>query len=231
MNSNLNNEFLLQLQNIYHPNEIILNFILSFFYGLLISYVYKKTHKGLSYSQSFMITNIFLSLIVCMVIMTIGNSIARAFALVGALSIIRFRTVIKDSKDIIYIFWSLGAGMVCATGNYFLAATSASIITLVAFMLFKTNYGSIYKSEFILQFVYEYDGNNSIASYEKNFNLFCSQHHLLNSEVLGEKNSLKLTFDIVLKEDKEINKFTYEISKCLGVKEVSIVAAQNDVDY
>ena len=231
MNSNLNNEFLLQLQNIYHPNEIILNFILSFFYGLLISYVYKKTHKGLSYSQSFMITNIFLSLIVCMVIMTIGNSIARAFALVGALSIIRFRTVIKDSKDITYIFWSLGAGMVCATGNYFLAAISASIITLVAFMLFKTNYGSIYKSEFILQFVYEYDGNNSIASYEKNFNLFCSQHHLLNSEVLGEKNSLKLTFDIVLKEDKEINKFTYEISKCLGVKEVSIVAAQNDVDY
>lgn len=139
MNSNLNNEFLLQLQNIYHPNEIILNFILSFFYGLLISYVYKKTHKGLSYSQSFMITNIFLSLIVCMVIMTIGNSIARAFALVGALSIIRFRTVIKDSKDITYIFWSLGAGMVCATGNYFLAAISSSIITLVAFMLFKTN--------------------------------------------------------------------------------------------
>ena len=52
-----------------------------------------------------MITNIFLSVIVCMVIMVIGNSISRAFALVGALSIIRFRTVIKDTKDIIYIFW------------------------------------------------------------------------------------------------------------------------------
>ena len=54
-----------------------------------------------------------------MVIMTIGNSIARAFALVGALSIIRFRTVIKDPKDIVFIFWSLATGMVCGTGQYF----------------------------------------------------------------------------------------------------------------
>ena len=55
---------------------------------MFISYVYKVTHKGMSYSQSFLITNIFISLIVCMVIMVIGNNLARAFALVGALSII-----------------------------------------------------------------------------------------------------------------------------------------------
>ena len=113
------NDQLQELQAIYFPNEIIFNLILSFFLGVLISFVYKKTHRGMSYSQSFMITNIFLSLIVCMVIMTIGNSIARAFALVGALSIIRFRTVIKDPKDIVFIFWSLATGMVCEQGNIF----------------------------------------------------------------------------------------------------------------
>ena len=86
--SNLN--IIEEIQKVYFPNEIIFNLIISFFYGLLISFVYKKTHKGMSYSQSFMITNIFLSVIVCMVIMIIGNSISRAFALVGALSIIRF---------------------------------------------------------------------------------------------------------------------------------------------
>ena len=95
------NDQLQQFQIVYFPNEIIFNLILSFFLGLLISFVYKKTHKGMSYSQSFMITNIFLAVIVCLVIMTIGNSISRAFALVGALSIIRFRTVIKDPKDIV----------------------------------------------------------------------------------------------------------------------------------
>ena len=125
MDNNTNFSIFQDIQKVYFPNEIIFNLILSFFYGLLISFVYKKTHKGMSYSQSFMITNIFLSVIVCMVIMTIGNSVSRAFALVGALSIIRFRTVIKDTKDIVYIFWSLAAGMACGTGNYFLALMRA----------------------------------------------------------------------------------------------------------
>ena len=121
---------------IYSPSEIIINLFLSLIFGLIISLIYKKTHKGLSYSQSFMITNIFLSVIVCMVIMIIGNSISRAFALVGALSIIRFRTVIKDTKDIVYIFWSLAAGMACGTGSYFLALASAVLISIIAYILF-----------------------------------------------------------------------------------------------
>ena len=156
------NDQLQELQAIYFPNEIIFNLILSFFLGVLISFVYKKTHRGMSYSQSFMITNI-LSLIVCMVIMTIGNSIARAFALVGALSIIRFRTVIKDPKDIVFIFWSLATGMVCGTGQYFLAFVGSLIITIVAYILHKTNYGSIYKSEFILQFRYKKSAENETS--------------------------------------------------------------------
>ena len=224
------NDQLQELQAIYFPNEIIFNLILSFFLGVLISFVYKKTHRGMSYSQSFMITNIFLSLIVCMVIMTIGNSIARAFALVGALSIIRFRTVIKDPKDIVFIFWSLATGMVCGTGQYFLAFAGSSIITIVAYILHKTNYGSIYKSEFILQFRYKKSAENE-TSYLKNLNRFCSVSTLLNSEPSSDNTSLKLTFDIVLKEEKEVNKFVLDISNCEGVSEVSLVAAQSNVDY
>ncbi len=232
MDSTTNLNILEEIQKVYFPNEIIFNLIISFFYGLLISYVYKKTHKGMSYSQSFMITNIFLSVIVCMVIMVIGNSISRAFALVGALSIIRFRTVIKDTKDIVYIFWSLAAGMACGTGSYFLALASAVLITIIAYILFKTNYGSIYKSEFILQFRYsKLDENEKVASYLKKLSEFCTTHNLLNSEPSGDKKSLKLTYDIVLKEEMDSNKFVLEISNCSGVNEASIVAAQNDIDY
>ena len=232
MDSTTNINILEEIQKVYFPNEIIFNLIISFFYGLLISYVYKKTHKGMSYSQSFMITNIFLSVIVCMVIMVIGNSISRAFALVGALSIIRFRTVIKDTKDIVYIFWSLAAGMACGTGSYFLALASAVLITIIAYILFRTNYGSIYKSEFILQFRYsKLNESEKVASYLKKLSEFCSTHNLLNSEPSGDKKSLKLTYDIVLKEEMDSNKFVLEISNCSGVSEASIVAAQNDIDY
>lgn len=232
MNSTSNINFIDDIQNIYFPNEIIFNLIISFFYGLLISFTYKKTHKGMSYSQSFMITNIFLSVIVCMVIMVIGNSITRAFALVGALSIIRFRTVIKDTKDIAYIFWSLAAGMACGTGSYFLALISAIIITIIAYILFKTNYGSIYKSEFILQFRYtKLNEREREASYLKKLSEFCTTNNLLNSEPSSDNESLKLTYDIVLKEEMDSNKFVLEVSSCQGVSEASIVAAQNDIDY
>ena len=151
-----NNNILLNqlqgLQDVYYPSEIIINLILSFILGVIISLVYKKTHKGLSYSQSFMITNIFIAVIVCMVIMIIGNNLARAFALVGALSIIRFRTVIKDTKDIAYIFRSLAAGMGAGTGSYFLSIVGTALLIVIAFILYKTNFGSIYKNEFIFQF-------------------------------------------------------------------------------
>ena len=67
-----------------------------------------------------------------MVIMIIGNNLARAFALVGALSIIRFRTVVKDNKDTAYIFWALAVGMASGTGSYFLAlAGTAMILSLI----------------------------------------------------------------------------------------------------
>ena len=229
----MNNNNLDELQTIYFANEIIINIIISFFYGLLISYIYKKTHKGLSYSQSFMITNIFLSVIVCVVIMTIGNSISRAFALVGALSIIRFRTVIKDSKDIVYIFWSLTAGLACGTGSYFLVFASASLISIIALILHKTNFGSIYKSEFILQFTYFAKNTESKteASYLKILKDNCSNFTLLNSEPKNENKSIRLAFDINLKEDCDVNKFILDISNSNYISEANIVASHNDVDY
>ncbi len=220
-----------ELQNIYSPTEILINIILSFFLGLFISYIYKITHKGMSYSQSFMITNIFIALIVCMVIMIIGNNIARAFALVGALSIIRFRTVIKDTKDIAYIFWSLASGMAAGTGSYFIAIIGSIIISIVAIVLFKTNYGSIYKSEFLLQFRYNKDPKRSDPIYNDLFKEFCKSTTLLNSEISGDNETLKLTFDIYLKENIDLDDFTLKISKLEGISEVSIVASKSDVDY
>ena len=217
--------------SIYLPQEIIINLILSFILGLIISVVYKFTHKGLSYSQSFMITNVFVSVIVCMVIMIIGNSLARAFALVGALSIIRFRTVVKDTKDTAYIFWSLASGMAAGTGSYFLAISGTIIITSIALILDKTNFGSIIKSEFILQFR-TISNNNEIS---KLFNDVISKYSksstLLSSESSEDGKSIKLSFDIVLKEENNQTELISELSKIKGLTEIVVIAAKSDVDY
>jgi uncharacterized membrane protein YhiD involved in acid resistance len=215
---------------IYNPSEILINLIIAFFLGFVISLVYKKTHKGLSYSQSFVLTNIFVCVIVSMVIMVIGNNLARAFALVGALSIIRFRTVVKDTKDTAFIFWSLASGMASGTGSYFLAISGTAVISMIALVLYYTNYGSIFKSEFIIQFRSRNSAKNK-KNYNKIFSEYCKSSTLLNAESSGDGQSLKLSFDIVLKENKTYDEFIQKLSKVSGLSEVVAVAAKNDVDY
>ena len=218
------------LSHIYGPYEIIFNLFLAFILGLSISFVYKKTHKGLSYSQSFMLTNIFVAVIVCMVIMIIGNNLARAFALVGALSIIRFRTVVKDTKDTAYIFWSLAAGMAAGTGSYFLAIAGSVFMSMIAYILNITNYGSIHKSEFILQFRVV-NRESDFETYMEIITKFAKNSTLLHVEPSGDNLSLKMSFDIVMKKDENQNNFITEISAFQGISEVVLIAAKHDVDY
>ena len=222
---------LIRPSSVYLPTEIIINLILSFIFGITISLVYKHTHKGLSYSQSFMITNVFVSVIVCMVIMIIGNNLARAFALVGALSIIRFRTVVKDTKDTAYIFWSLASGMATGTGSYFLAVAGNVILSLIAFILYKTNYGSIVKSEFILQFRIKSGDKKISEDYNKVLSKYTKSQILLSSESSDDKKSIKVSLDIIMKDDLDQNTLTEEISSINGLSEVVIIAAKTDIDY
>ena len=117
----------------YSYAEIVINMTVALAIGVLLSIVYRLTHTGLSYSQSFSQTVVFVALIVAIVMMVIGGSLARAFALVGALSIIRFRTVLKDTKDMAYIFGALALGMAAGTSNYFLAVAGTIVVSILAF--------------------------------------------------------------------------------------------------
>ena len=165
-----------------------------------------------------------------MVIMIIGNNLARAFALVGALSIIRFRTVVKDTKDTAFIFWSLAVGMASGTSSYFLAVSGTIIISIIALILNYTNYGSIFKSEFIIQFR-NVNSNNNKKKFNEIIKEFSKSSALLNAEISGDKKSTKLSFDIVLKENKDYDDFIGKLSKIKGISEVTAIAAKNDVDY
>ena len=178
-----------------------------------------------------MLTNIFVSVIVCMVIMIIGNSLARAFALVGALSIIRFRTVVKDTKDTAYIFWSLAVGMACGTGSYFLALAGNIIIIVIALLLYYSNFGSIIKSEFIVQFRINLKEKEISNQYNKILKEYTKSSTLLSSESSEDNDSLRVSYDILLKEEKNQNEIVAKLSKIKGLSEVVIIASKSNVDY
>ena len=214
---------------VYGPTDILINMALAFGLGLIISYIYKVTHKGLSYSQSFMLTIVFVTFIVAVVMMVIGNNLARAFALVGALSIIRFRTVIKDTKDTAYIFLGLAAGMAAGTSSYFLAIAGVGFFSLISLVLNATNYGSFYKSEFLLRFRTLLGERE--PEYSSVINEFARSSNLLHIEPSGDGKTAKLTFDILLRKEKKPEDLSRRIAEIESLSEVVLVASKHDVDY
>ena len=217
------------LAYIYEPHEIIINICLGFILGMVISFVYKKTHKGLSYSQSFMLTLVFVTIVVSAVMMIIGNNLARAFALVGALSLIRFRTVVKDTKDTAYVFLALAGGMAAGTSSYFLAIVTTGFFSVISIVLHYTNYGSFYKSEFILRF--RGPAGEDRKEYSDCLNKYSKSINLLHIEPSGDNQTVKLTFDILMKKDIHPDLFTKELASMKDISEVLLVASKHDIDY
>ena len=213
----------------YSYQEMIINILLAIVLGYILSWFYKYTHKGLSYSQSFTHTILFVTVIVAIVMMVIGGSLARAFALVGALSIIRFRTVIKDTRDTSFVFAALAVGMAAGTSNYFLAILSCVFITALILIVYKTNYGALYKSEFILRF--RFSQQQSSAEYLEKIQEASKRSNMLHIEPSGDNEFLKLTYDITLREGSTAAAFTKAMGNTEGVDEVVLIASKSDIDY
>jgi len=221
--------FLLNSGVLYSWPVVVVNSLLALILGLGISAVYKHTHHGLSYSQSFVIMLVLVTMIATMAMMVIGNNIARAFALVGALSIIRFRTVIKDTRDIAFIFAGLVAGMAAGTSSYFIAIFGTALILVVVVFLHLRNYGSLVRKEFILRL----EASRSVAELVVNQ----SSKYVETMTILEVEGSpstadfVQLTYDVVLKTETEIESFLKDIRTLEGVRNVRLIASKQDVDY
>ena len=109
---------------------------------LVVSLVYRFTHRGSGYSTSYVQSLVMMGLVTTVIMIVIGSNIARAFSLVGALSIIRFRNAIKETRDVGYIFFAMAIAMACGTRFYTLAMLSTSAISSVMVVMYLANYGS-----------------------------------------------------------------------------------------
>lgn len=111
--------------------DMVLTIVLSFGIGLFIFLVYKKTYRGVMYSAGFGTTLIALTMITSIVILAVTSNVVLSLGMVGALSIVRFRTAIKDPLDIAFLFWSIGAGIILAAGMIPLAIIGSVCIGVI----------------------------------------------------------------------------------------------------
>lgn len=150
------------LENLLRPSEVDLFGPLDLFAAMtvaallsfVLSFTYRTTHRGTSYSQSFLVTMVIMAVATSVVMLIIGSNIARAFSLVGALSIIRFRTAVKDSRDTAFLFAAMIAGMGCGTGFYLASISMTLFLAVLLYALYVMDFGLKERLESIVRVTY-----------------------------------------------------------------------------
>lgn len=219
----INQEGLFNLLNgtdVFTIENIIFNIVVSTLLGLFIYFVYKKTFTGVMYSQSFNVTIVMISLITSIVMMLIGNNLALSLGLVGSLSIIRFRTAIKEPRDIGFLFWAIAVGLAAGTSEFLIAIIGSIMIACILFFFNKVVYkdycyllvikGNEIESKEIVDILKEYEIPYKLRMKTTN-NVF-----------------VEITFEIILKslsEDSLIKSF----QSIAGIESVYIVSYNGEI--
>jgi uncharacterized membrane protein YhiD involved in acid resistance len=204
-------------------------FALSLVLSLLIGWVYRSTHRGVSYSQTYVHTLVMFSVVVAFVMLIIGSNIARAFTLVGALSIVRFRHAVKEPRDIGFVFSAMVVGMACGTRFYALAVFCSLAIVATVLLLHKLNmFAKVLRERILIVRV------PLGADYEKTFAAvfhdYLEEYSLISMETVGEAEYQEAVYSLVLKPSKEPNKFLDAIREVNGHMKASLVLGQQEID-
>jgi hypothetical protein len=210
--------------------DVLLNVFIAFLLGLMISSIYRLTFKGYSYSASFVNTLIIITMVTSIVMMVIGNNLARAFGLVGAMSIIRFRAAVKDTRDIVFVFFSLAAGMAAGAGNHMIGVVGCVFVSVIIVMLFATQYGSIYRDELLLRFWIVPESGEADPAYLSVFKKYLSDHKLLNVRSTRMGQFVELAFTVRFKKAGSYHHFINELNSIEGLERVNMLLGEENHD-
>lgn len=209
------------LENISNVNivDIIVALVLSFAIGLFIFFVYKKTFSGVMYSSSFGVTLVALTMITTLVILAVTSNVVLSLGMVGALSIVRFRTAIKEPLDIAFLFWAIAVGIVLAAGMIPLALVGSIFIGVVLLVFVNRK---PHLNPYILSLCCENgDVEKQAREYVKG-----QVSKLTTKSKTVTSGGIELNFEIRLKSDE--TDFVNTLSAMSGVKSAVLVSYNGD---
>ncbi len=192
---------------------------LAFLIGIFIFFVYKKTFNGVMYSSSFGVTLVALTMITTLVILAVTSNVVLSLGMVGALSIVRFRTAIKEPLDIAFLFWAIAVGIVLAAGMIPLAVIGSIVIGVV--LLVFVNRKSHFNPYLIVINCDSHSSEENAKNYLKDKVNKCT----VKSKT-AQSGSVELTLEIRLKDDN--TDFINELSAINGINSAVLVSYNGD---
>lgn len=205
--------------------DMLLSLVVAFIIGIFIIYVYRKTYTGVVYSKAFSLCILLLAMVTSMIIRTISSNISLSLGMVGALSIVRFRTAIKEPVDTGFMFWGISAGIMAGAGLYIQALVASLGIGVLYFLTYLM--GFRVSNRYLLVLKYETSAHNDVLKKLKNIKKFkIRSKSIFNNEV-------ELSLEVDIKENKKsrVNIETTMVDQFKdvdGVINASLIAYQND---
>jgi hypothetical protein len=215
--------------NVFSAEDVFLVTGLSFVLALLIGWVYQSTYKGVAYTQSYVHTLVLMSMVVAVIMLIIGSNIARAFTLVGALSIVRFRNAIKDTRDVGFIFFAMAVGMACGTRFYTLAVIATVVIGFLWWAMFRMNLFSKEVKEQILKVRLPGDMPYE-ALFQEPFGRYLVRFSLIAVESVQAGTLTELVYGVELKRPAEVQAFLNELRQLNDNNKVALITGFQEVD-
>jgi uncharacterized membrane protein YhiD involved in acid resistance len=206
----------------FTPEAVLLSLLLAFVLGQVLAWIYYFTHSGLSYSRSFVQALIVITVVVAMVMAVIGTSIITAVGLMGALAIIRFRNIVKDTRDIAFIFCSLVIGMAAGSQRYAVAIVGTAIVSLIIIYLHIVGFGTHQPHNGFLRFVSKgYIGPESpIPSVLKRF---CGSFTLISAQGAGfGTDEVEYAYQLMIRDATKNQQLLSELQKVEGLENISL---------
>jgi uncharacterized membrane protein YhiD involved in acid resistance len=225
-------ELLASLQdstNVFSVEDVLLVISLSFILSLGIGWVYQVTYKGAAYTQSYVHTLTMMTMVVGIIMLIIGSNIARAFTLVGALSIIRFRNAIKETRDVGYIFFAMAIGMACGTRFYLLAILATVVIGLLWLALARLNLFAKDIREQILKIRLPGDMRYDRLLGDV-FARYLTRSDLIAVETVQAGTLNELVYGIELKKRADTQDFISELRRLNDNNKVALITGYQEVD-
>jgi hypothetical protein len=202
---------------------------LSFTLTMAIGWVYRVTHRGVSYSQSYVHTLVILGTVVSLIMLIIGSSVARAFTLVGALSIIRFRNAMKETRDVGFVFISMAVGMAVGTRFYLLAVVATVVLCSFVVGLYKLNVFAKDVRERILRVQLPANLNHELAL-ESPLRQHVDEHRIIALETVRAGTLNEVVYSVVLKRNASTQALLDSIRLQNDNHKVTLILGQQEVD-
>lgn len=203
--------------------SMLCSLIVAFLIGIFIIYVYRKTYTGVVYSKAFGLCILMLAMVTAMIIRTISSNISLSLGMVGALSIVRFRTAVKEPVDTGFMFWGISAGIMAGAGLYVIAVMASLGIGILYFVTYLM--GFKVANRYLLVLKYKSNAHDNVMRRLKAIKKF----KIRSKSIFG--NEIELSLEIDMKEGKRGNISTEVVDQFNdvdGVINASLIAYQND---